>query len=189
MIWLCTELWESNQCPEHERNKKTLVYCMLIPTDQMLTDGCDGSLPTYRLLDPALFPALYPITQLLFKWHVQPCNAACRSPLAADHLFFETSPICERGACVTYLCSMGPAERIASPHHIFDALHFLLVAVAVLHGSLLRLLQCTLQRLNSLSCRSKTFLQLWKLTAKICIVTYQLSHTHTHTHTNSMPKD
>ena len=92
MIWLCTELWESNQCPEHERNKKTLVYCMLIPTDQMLTDGCDGSLPTYRLLDPALFPALYPITQLLFKWHVQPCNAACRSPLAADHLFFWNKP-------------------------------------------------------------------------------------------------
>lgn len=76
---------------------------------------------------------------------------------------------------------MGPAERIAGPHHILDALHFLLVAVTVLHGSFLCFLQCTLQRLNSLSCRPKTFLQFWKLTAKICIVVYQLSHTRTHT--------
>ncbi len=76
---------------------------------------------------------------------------------------------------------MGSAEWIASPHHIFDALYFLLVAVAVLHGSFLRLLQRTLERLDSLSCRTKTLLQFWKLTAKICIVTYQLSHTHTHT--------
>lgn len=120
----------------------------------------------------------------VMKWHTQPCKAVCRSLLRAVQLFWN-SRICEQGACVTYLCSMGTAEWIASPHHIFDALHFLLVAAAVLHGPFLRLLQCTLQRLNSLSCRPKAFLQLWKLTAKICIVTDQLSHTHKSTF--SMP--
>uniref|UniRef100_A0AAY4EYW0 Secreted protein n=1 Tax=Denticeps clupeoides TaxID=299321 RepID=A0AAY4EYW0_9TELE len=34
------------------------------------------------------------------------------------------------------------AQRVPGPHHILDALHFLLVAAPVLHGSLLRLLQC-----------------------------------------------
>lgn len=144
---------------------------MLIHTDQILMDGCNGSLPTYRLEDTALLPSLYPITRLLLKWHMRPCNVQ----QCVDHCW-----ICERGVCGTYLCSMGPAEGIASPHHIFDPLHLLLVAVAVLHGSFLRLLQRTLQRLNSLSCRPKTFLQFWKLTAKICIVTHQLSHTQGH---------
>lgn len=85
----------------------------------------------------------------------------------------------------TYLRSVGPAEGIASPHYIFDTLHLLLVAVTVLHGSFLRLLQRTLKRLNSLSRRPKTFLQFWKLTAKICIVTHQLSQKSTY----SKPRD
>lgn len=91
------------------------------------------------------------------------------------------------GAWVTYQSSVRPAEWISDPHHIFDALHFLLVAVAVLHGAFLRFLQRTLQRLDSVSCRPETFLQFWKLTAKICIVTHQLSQTqHTQSETDEI---
>lgn len=79
---------------------------------------------------------------------------------------------------LTYLRGVGPAEGGADPHHVFDALHFLLVAVAVLHGALLGLLQRTLQRLDSVGRGPKTFLQLRKLAAKIRIVTHQLTHAH-----------
>lgn len=68
---------------------------------------------------------------------------------------------------------------MASPHHIFDALHLLLVAVAVLHGSFLRLLQRALQGLDPFGCGPETFLQFGKLTPQVCVVTYQLSNTHT----------
>lgn len=70
----------------------------------------------------------------------------------------------------TYLCSVGTTEWVASPHDVFDALHFLLVAVAILHGSFLRLLQRALQGLDPLGCGPETFLQFWKLTSQICIV-------------------
>lgn len=81
-------------------------------------------------------------------------------------------------SCVcTYLCGVGTTESIASPHHIFDALHFLLVAMPILHGSFLRLLQRALQGLDPFSCRPETFLQFGKLTSQVCIVTYQLSNT------------
>lgn len=79
-------------------------------------------------------------------------------------------------AHITYLSSVGPAEGIARPHHILDPLHLLLVALPVLHGSLLRLLQRPLQRLNSLGCRPKTLLQFGKFTAKVGVVAYQLWH-------------
>lgn len=72
---------------------------------------------------------------------------------------------------------MGAPHRILCPHGVLDAVHLLLVAAAVHHGSLLRVPQCSLQGLNSLSSRPKTFLQLWKLTAQICIVTNQLTET------------
>lgn len=81
-------------------------------------------------------------------------------------------------SCVcTYLCGVGTTESIASPHHIFDALHFLLVAMPILHGSFLRLLQRTLQGLDPFSCGPETFLQFGKLTSQVCIVTHQLSNT------------
>lgn len=80
---------------------------------------------------------------------------------------------------LTYLRGVGPAEGGASPHHVFDALHFLLVAVAVLHGSLLGLLQRALQRLDPVSCGPKTLLQLRQLAAKVCVVTHQLTHART----------
>lgn len=69
---------------------------------------------------------------------------------------------------------MGAPQGILCPHGVLDAVHLLLVAPAVHHGSLLGIPQCSLQGLNSLSSRPKTFLQLWKLTAQICIVTNQL---------------
>lgn len=142
----------------------------------------NGSLPTYRLEDAALLSSFYLITQLLSKWNMQPRNAARR--LLQSSSIILNGQIGGWGAWVTYQSSMRPAEWIPGPHHIFDALHFLLVAVAVLHGAFLRFLQCTLQRLDSVSCRPKTFLQFWKLTAKICIVTHQLSQTqHTQEHT------
>lgn len=69
---------------------------------------------------------------------------------------------------------MGAPLSALGPHGVLDAVDLLLVAAAVHHGALLGVPQCSLQGLNSLSSRPKPFLQLWKLTAQICIVTYQL---------------
>lgn len=69
---------------------------------------------------------------------------------------------------------MGAPQRALCPHGVLDAVDLLLVAPTVHHGALLGIPQCSLQGLNSLSSRPKTFLQLWKLTAQICIVTNQL---------------
>ena len=69
---------------------------------------------------------------------------------------------------------MAPLARALVPHGLLDAVHLLLVPALVLHGTLLGLLQCTLQGLNSLSRSPKSFFQFRKLTTQICIVTYQL---------------
>lgn len=74
----------------------------------------------------------------------------------------------------TNLCSMGASQSNLSLHGLLDAIDLLLVAAAVHHGALFGIPQCSLQGLNSLSSRPKTFLQLWKLTTQICIVTNQL---------------
>lgn len=70
---------------------------------------------------------------------------------------------------------MGAPHGILCPHGVLNAVDFLLVTPAVHHGTLLGIPQCSLQGLNSLSSRPKTFLQLWKLTTQICIVTNQLA--------------
>lgn len=77
----------------------------------------------------------------------------------------------------TYLGGVGTTESGASPHHVFDALHFLLVAVPILHGSFLRLLQRALQGLDPFGCGPETFLQFGELASQVCIVTHQLSNT------------
>lgn len=69
---------------------------------------------------------------------------------------------------------MAPLARALIPHSFLDAVHLLLVPALVFHGTLLGLLQCTLQGLNSLSRSPKSFFQFRKLTTQICIVTYQL---------------
>lgn len=69
---------------------------------------------------------------------------------------------------------MGAPHGILCFHGILDAVDLLLIAAAVHHGTLFGVPQCSLQGLNSLSSRPKTFLQLWKLTTQICIVTNQL---------------
>lgn len=69
---------------------------------------------------------------------------------------------------------MGAPQGVLCSHSVLDAVDFLLVAAAVHHGALFGVPQCSLQGLNSLSSRPKTFLQLWKLTTQICIVTNQL---------------
>lgn len=74
----------------------------------------------------------------------------------------------------TNLSSMGAPQRILRPHGIFDAVHLLLITTTIHHGAFFGVPQCSLQGLNSLSSRPKPFLQLWKLTAQICIVTNQL---------------
>lgn len=121
----------------------------------------------YSYLQIKRYCSVKAIAKLSQKWHMQHCHViSSRLRL----LFW----ICEQLVYVTDERSMGSAEGSAGPHHIFDSLHFLLVAMAVLHGSFFCLLQRTLERLNSLGCRPKTFLQFWKLAAQICIVTYQL---------------
>lgn len=69
---------------------------------------------------------------------------------------------------------MGAPQCVLCSHGVLNAVDFLLVTPAVHHGTLLGIPQCSLQGLNSLSSRPKTFLQLWKLTTQICIVTNQL---------------
>uniref|UniRef100_A0A3P9Q1G7 Uncharacterized protein n=1 Tax=Poecilia reticulata TaxID=8081 RepID=A0A3P9Q1G7_POERE len=66
---------------------------------------------------------------------------------------------------------MGASQRDFRLHGLLDPIHLLLVAAAVHHGALFGVPQCSLQGLNSLSSRPKPFLQLWKLTTQICIVT------------------
>uniref|UniRef100_A0A8C9RN51 Uncharacterized protein n=1 Tax=Scleropages formosus TaxID=113540 RepID=A0A8C9RN51_SCLFO len=61
-----------------------------------------------------------------------------------------------RQRCITNLSSVGAPHWVLGTHHVFDALHLLLVTAPVLHSALLGLLQCTLQGLNSLSRRPKT---------------------------------
>lgn len=85
-----------------------------------------------------------------------------------------TMSITKQQQCSTNLCCMGAPHGILCPHGILDAVDLLLVAPTVHHGALLGVSQCSLQGLNSLSSRPKTFLQLWKLTTQICIVTNQL---------------
>lgn len=76
--------------------------------------------------------------------------------------------------CSTNLCCMGASQGALCPHGVLNTVNLLLVAPAVHHCALLGIPQCSLQGLNSLSSRPKTFLQLWKLTTQICIVTNQL---------------
>uniref|UniRef100_A0A3B3UK01 Uncharacterized protein n=1 Tax=Poecilia latipinna TaxID=48699 RepID=A0A3B3UK01_9TELE len=53
---------------------------------------------------------------------------------------------------------MGAPQRDFRLHGLLDPIHLLLVAAAVHHGALFGVPQCSLQGLNSLSSRPKTFL-------------------------------
>uniref|UniRef100_A0A671VD35 Uncharacterized protein n=1 Tax=Sparus aurata TaxID=8175 RepID=A0A671VD35_SPAAU len=52
---------------------------------------------------------------------------------------------------------MGAPQRALCPHGVLDAVDLLLVAPTVHHGALLGIPQCSLQGLNSLSSRPKTY--------------------------------
>ena len=69
---------------------------------------------------------------------------------------------------------MSPPGHVLGPHGLLDAVHLLLVALAVPHGILLGLLQRALQRLHTLSRGTQALLQLGQLTAQVCIVPDQL---------------
>lgn len=126
---------------------------------------------------PALWPCLFPQDQSCWlvckmRWRInETCTRVTRRPR-----FLWKSRVCAQRR--TDLCSVGSTERIANPHHIFNALHFLLVAVPILHGSFLRLLQRALQGLDPFGGGPQTFLQFRELTSQIRIVVYQLSNTH-----------
>lgn len=116
--------------------------------------------------------------QILVRKMRRQINETC-TPVTRRPRFLWKSCVCAQRR--TDLCSVGSTERIASPHHIFNALHFLLVAVPILHGSLLRLLQGALQGLDPFGGGPQTFLQFRELTSQIRIVVYQLSNTHVRT--------
>lgn len=75
---------------------------------------------------------------------------------------------------LTDLCRVSPPGHVLGPDGLLDAVHFLLVALAVAGGILLGLLQSRFQGLDPLSRSTKTLLQFRKLTAKVCIITHQL---------------
>lgn len=69
---------------------------------------------------------------------------------------------------------MGPPGHILGSNSLLDAIHLLLVALAVPHGVLLGLLQRALQGLDTLCRGTQPLLQLGQLTAQVCIVPDQL---------------
>lgn len=75
---------------------------------------------------------------------------------------------------LTDLCGEAPPRHVLGPDGLFDAVHFLLVALAVPHGVLLGLLQGVLQRLDPLGRRPQALLQLGQLAAQVCVVSDQL---------------
>lgn len=77
------------------------------------------------------------------------------------------------GVC-TNLCRVSSAGHVLGPDGLFDAVHLLLVPLAVSCCVLFGLLQCRLQSLHTFSCRTQTLLQLGQLTAQICVITHEL---------------
>lgn len=75
---------------------------------------------------------------------------------------------------LTDLGRMSPPGHVLGPDGLLDAIHLLLVALAVARCVLLGLLQSRLKGLDPLSRSTKTFLQFRKLTAQVCVITYQL---------------
>lgn len=69
---------------------------------------------------------------------------------------------------------MGPSGHVLGPHGLLDAIHLLLVALAVPHGVLLGLLQRALQRLDALRRGTQPLLQLGQFTTQVCVVPDQL---------------
>lgn len=74
----------------------------------------------------------------------------------------------------TDLGRVSSPGHVLGPHGLLDAVHLLLVALAVPHGVLLGLLQRALQRLHALGRGAQALLQLGQLTAQVCIVSDQL---------------
>lgn len=77
-------------------------------------------------------------------------------------------------APLTDLGRMSPPGHVLGPDGLLNAVHLLLVALAVAGGVLLGLLQSRLQGLDPLSRSTKTLFQFRKLTAQVCIITHQL---------------
>ncbi len=75
---------------------------------------------------------------------------------------------------LTDLGRVSPPGHVLGPDGLLDAVHFLLVALAVAGSILLGLLQSRLQGLDPLSRSTKTLFQFRKLTAQVCIITHQL---------------
>lgn len=67
---------------------------------------------------------------------------------------------CDSGRARTDLGRVGPPGHVLGPHCLLDAIHLLLVALAVSHGVLLGLLQRALQGLDALCRGPQPFLQL-----------------------------
>lgn len=80
----------------------------------------------------------------------------------------------QKKAPLTDLGRMSPPGHVLGPDGLLDAVHLLLVALAVAGGVLFGLLQSRLKGLDPLSRSAKAFFQFRKLTAQVCIVTYQL---------------
>lgn len=81
---------------------------------------------------------------------------------------------------LTDLGRMSPPGHVLGPDGLLDAVHLLLVALAVAGSVLLGLLQSRLQGLDPLSRSTKTLFQFRKLTAQVCIITHQLQDNFQH---------
>lgn len=75
---------------------------------------------------------------------------------------------------LTNLGRVRPPGHVLGSHGLLDAVHLLLVALAVPHGVLLGLFQRALQGLDALRGGAQPLLQLGQLTAQVRVVPDQL---------------
>ena len=75
---------------------------------------------------------------------------------------------------LTDLGGEAPPRHVLGTHRLLDAVHLLLVALAVPHGALLGVLQGVLQSFDALRRGPQTLLQFGQLAAQVCVVSDQL---------------
>lgn len=75
---------------------------------------------------------------------------------------------------LTNLCRMSSSGHILWPDCFLYTIYFLLITFAIARCIFFGFFQRRLQSFHPLSCSSESLFQLRELTAKICIVTYQL---------------
>lgn len=112
----------------------------------------------------------------MFKLNLSRCKTICNQtdPINKKRNNYEifVTPTSEQP--LTDLRLRAAPRQILLAHRLLDAVHLVLVALAVAHRALLRLLQGRLQRLDAVHRRAQSLLQLGQLAAQVGVVAHQL---------------